>query len=75
MKNGKPKVESGIPIPEETRGRKGVIAPLMRSMKKGDSILLHSSVSSARNNATNYIGRGKYTLRADGKGFRVWRIA
>ena len=67
------KIEKGIPIPSsEHTGRKGKIAPLMRSMKVGDSILF-SVRKRASAYGSLYIGKGKYATRKEGSRFRIWR--
>ena len=70
-RNGEFKIEQGIEIPERRGG--AVIAPAMRAMKKGDSILLHNSPATARSQAHLYLGKGNYTVRESKEGVRVWR--
>lgn len=70
--NGALKIEKGVPLP--SKARKSEVADLMRAMKKGDSILIHGRKGdSVRTSASTYIGIGKYAVRAEGDGFRVWR--
>lgn len=75
MKNGKPKIEKGIPIPPVNVGQRPEVAALICSMKKGDSILFHKNRNQVTNLALRYIGRGKYTIRHEGAGVRVWKTA
>ncbi len=72
--NGVPKIEKGIPVPPR-RLPAGGIADAMRRMVKGDSILLHSKKATAYAQSYSYIGKGKFVLRSEGKGIRVWRTA
>lgn len=77
MKNGAIKIDKGIPVPQITgRGHgKGPTALAMLEMKKGDSIFLRCSKANIYQSAGRYIGKGKYAIRTEKDGFRVWRIA
>lgn len=66
------KVETNVPVPFT---KKTGVSETLRSLKPGQSVVLNSSQSWARKAAQEYIGAGKYAVRAaDGGGFRVWRI-
>jgi len=73
MKNGKIKIESGIPMPK-TRHRSKELVTMMLSMKVGDSFLYPLA---QRSNLGAY-GRNlkmKFSSRAvDEEHCRVWRI-
>lgn len=70
-KNGELKIEKGIPIPADPRGRPGTISVVMRAMKVGDSVYLDGANS--RKNGAIYLGKGNYTSRKEKQGFRIWR--
>ena len=66
----KVKIEKNVPIPENHRGK---WAPLLKSMKVGDSITMKVSYQVAWQNARNSLRLGNFVVRQNGKGFRVWR--
>lgn len=69
------KIERGIPIPKgHGRTGKGVIQSLMKAMKVGDSMLMHTGPQCVHGQAMKYLGRGNYTVRKTTDGLRVWRI-
>lgn len=69
MKNGKLKIESGIPLP--TRASRGQHS-IMKDMKVGDSVFFEDS-QIAGNAAQCQLGVGNYQSRKEGNGRRVWR--
>lgn len=74
-----PKIEKGIPLPAPAKGAgrpldPNSVAGMMRAMQKGDSMLLTCSGQQVRDRARKNIGKGKYAVRKNGEGFRVWRI-
>ena len=78
-KNGKPKIETGIPIPNF--GRCTGASDLLRSLEVGQSVVLSSSTQ-AVNSLVRQIKRGnrkpckhEFTARkVDGEHTRVWRV-
>ena len=71
--NGHLKIEKGIPVPEGHGNHRGY-AQVLRAMKEGESVLLPvKSYAGAWQHACKAMGKGNFIVRADGKGFRVWR--
>lgn len=68
------KIETGIPIPSRKGRKLSEEATLLQSMKKGESLFVEKRITSAVQLAIRYIGKGKYTCRAEGGGTRIWRI-
>jgi hypothetical protein len=70
------KIDKGIPLTKYAPKGRGpsAEASLMRQMKKGDSILLHKGQGAAHALALRNIGKGKYALRKDEDGFRIWKL-
>lgn len=67
------KIEKGIPLPPRKGRGLSEAALLMQSMKKGDSLFLKSRTSVPQM-AIKYIGKGKYAMRSEGSGVRVWKV-
>lgn len=67
------KIDKGVPIPKKKGRSLSEAAELMMSMQRGDSILLKKSLSSAVQFAVRYIGKGRYAVRTESGGIRVWR--
>lgn len=75
MKNGELKIEKNVPIPKNTtRKGKGHVQLVLRALKKGESVVLPGVPQNAYSAARKYIGAGRYTIRPDKGGSRVWRI-
>lgn len=73
MKKGHIKIERGIPIPDHA-GKKGYTA-LIRSLKKGDSVLLPIIIQNATSLCYQISAdRELFTRRSVEGGTRVWRI-
>lgn len=72
-----PEIERGIKIPPINRRRVGrglgKLSELMLSMKIGDSILLHKNKKALTRQAHRLFGKGNYSYRPEGDGWRVWR--
>lgn len=68
------KIEKGVPLPK-THGCKKGYAAILRAMEVGDSVVIPGRPHVAHN-TIRYIGGNKetHTCRAEGEGFRVWRI-
>lgn len=75
MKNGHIKIEPGIPIPKPRRKPKGPLAVAMLSMQIGDSFFTDVERQNVLQHAMRYMGKGKYSMRAENDGWRVWKIA
>lgn len=75
MNNRTYKVEKGIPIPEPKGGRhRGEFAKVLASLTKGQSVHRAGITQTyAYVAAMRYIGKGKYTVRQEDGGFRIWR--
>ena len=75
-KQSEPKIEKGITLPPPIHNGRGISkeATLMRAMKKGDSLLLNGKQKNIMALAWKHIGSGKYAIRNENGGFRVWRI-
>lgn len=71
------KIDKGIPLPKANRGGKnGELSTALLSMKKGDSVLvLGRQYNNVMRQASKYLGSGKYAVRSEGEGFRVWRTS
>jgi hypothetical protein len=70
------KIEKGIPIPPDPRGRtEGSKYPFLQ-MEVGDSVYLpgKKSVGSILKYARSKKPELRFTTRTDGQGIRVWRI-
>jgi hypothetical protein len=71
------KIENGVPLPPETRGRPVVYD--WGKMKVGNSVLIktdsEAKIASARTAASAYGRRHKmrFTSRRVSKGIRIWR--
>lgn len=63
------KIERNVPVPQ----KRGEISAVLRRLKPGESVLLSSSANSASSIARYAIGSGKFLVRAEGNGARVWR--
>lgn len=76
MKNGHAlKIEKGVPVPAYRGRKRGEIAKILMSLKKGDSVLLPGvKMDNARRYARVYVGAGNYACRQEGDGFRIWRV-
>lgn len=69
------KIESDVPLPIKShRGRPmGPIGKAMKKLTVGQSFTVEANLFTLHSMAGRYIGAGKYEIRAEGKGFRVWR--
>lgn len=68
------KIDDGIPIPHDGRGRKmSREAQLLRTMHVGQSLLVQKKMANACMLGHRYIGAGKYAVKAEGEGVRIWR--
>ncbi len=65
------KIDKGVQIPPR---RADGMAAALRKMKRGDSVLLPTDMSSARASAHRELGKGCYASRSEGEGTRIWRI-
>lgn len=75
MKNGEYKIEKGIEIPNRSGGGLGY-GEVLRKLKPGESVLLPIKSHSGAWTAGKYhIGKGKFVVRKDGDGHRIWRTA
>lgn len=73
MKNGHIKIDKGIPVPPR-RNANGYTA-LIRSLKKGDSVLLPVKIQTAVSLCYQISDdRSMYTRRSEGTSVRVWRV-
>lgn len=68
------KIERGIPVPPRKGRKLSQAAELMLEMKKGESLWMKKSPATAVQFAIRYIGKGKYAVRSENGGTRVWRI-
>jgi hypothetical protein len=68
-------IENGIPIPPVKRLHAGGRLTFLRTLKKGQSVLLHMRGNNARTCAAQAFGSGNYISREviPGKTYRVWR--
>jgi TusA-related sulfurtransferase len=67
------KIEKDVPIP--ARRKLNGLVELLRQMKIGDSVFVKTDDSATMRNTARYaLGKGATTTRAEGKGYRVWRI-
>ena len=70
------RIESGIEIPDQRRGPiKGPMATAFGKLKVGQSIFCQAAYYNIRMHAVRYIGVGKYAIRPENGGYRVWRKA
>lgn len=68
--NGEYKIEKGVPIPMNWRTKYP-----FAEMRPGDSFKGSQKVVSAVSYwAKRHPGKGKFTCRREGDGYRVWRI-
>jgi len=67
-------IEKNIPIPRDTRGRKGIYKDLINKMEVGDSVLCTRPEYAGMNIAAKCLGV-KLTSRAVGTKRRVWRVS
>ena len=75
MKNGQMKIEKGIPLPESWgRGLRSVASETLSAMKPGDSVLVETVKEARRMYASGRFLKIKVATRAEGAGFRVWRV-
>lgn len=72
-KNGHIKIEKGIPVPPSKGRSMGVQAQTMLAMKKGDSCYIEKSRTSVYQLARLRLGKGKFQVREEGNGTRLWR--
>jgi hypothetical protein len=73
--NGEFKIEDDIPIPAGKHGHsKGYTDALRRLKKVGQSVLLPIEQQAASHAAYYALGKARFSVRAEGKGSRVWRI-
>lgn len=71
--NGELKIESGIKIP--SRSNKKGFTSAVRQLKRGESVLLPTSIQSAITICyQTKLPRDVFTRRREGSGTRVWRI-
>ena len=76
MKNGSLKIESGVKIPATYGGGGRGFQPVLKSLKVGQSVVLPvKAYANAWTAACTALGRGKFVVRVDGTGYRVWRTA
>ena len=77
MKNGEIKIDKGVPIPT-SRGKScdpNSLSGKMRALKVAESIFMKDCSSEKLGNLASVVmGAGKYTVRAEGDGARIWRI-
>ena len=67
-------IEDGIPIPPLVNHRpRNPIVPFLEKMVSGQSIFVDMNLDTLHYNARKYIGRGKYTIREEAHGFRIWK--
>ena len=63
--------ENDVPMPASTR--RG-LSRHIRSLKPGQSVYLPTTARKAGNLAHFALGPGRYCVRAEGEGCRVWRV-
>lgn len=74
------KIEKGVPVPKDAKGRKGrgVIAEPLRALlksAKGSSVVIKDSLVAQVNPVANYVGgAGWYTCRQEGDDVRIWKV-
>lgn len=66
-----PKIENNVPMPKP---RKSGVSVLLRSLKKGQSVLLEMPQNNVANLAQHALGSGNYTTKIVDGGTRVWRL-
>jgi hypothetical protein len=71
MKNGKPKIESGIPIPAS---KEGELKAMMKKMKVGDSFLHPIGKRTNLPQTAKRAGVKLVTRTVDPEHVRVWRV-
>jgi hypothetical protein len=63
-----------VPIPKRKGKGLSAAAQLMQLMKKGDSLWLPKPLVNAVQMAQRYLGKGKYAVRSENRGTRVWKL-
>ena len=66
-------IERGVPVPAITSPKDRGFTATLRAMGVGDSVVLPTTASTLHNIARRL--SGKFTVRKEGAGFRVWRVA
>lgn len=69
------RIDDDIPVPHPSnRGRPlGVVAKAMKKLQPGQSFYRKANLNTLQTLAARYLGVGKYEIRAEGNGWRVWR--
>lgn len=67
------KIDKGIPIPRDSKGRPKINLNLLRAMKVGDSVLVDTKKAKSLYSASSVAGVKLSMRRVEG-GTRVWRI-
>lgn len=68
------KIERGVPLPKRKGKGLSEASLLIQQMEKGDSLWVPKPLVNTVQLAQRYIGKGKYAVRTEKGGTRVWRM-